>query len=455
MSPSPLPPESSPPWWRHPRLVVLAAPLLVLAPVARAQGWDVESRALLVGGTALAGWLTEWTPGWLPTLVLWLGVPLLFAGLGDAWSAQAVLGWSADPVLVLFLGGFALAVAARAQGLDRRLAAAALRLARGDAWRLVVTTALATWLLGMWMSNIAAAALMLGAVAPVLDTLDARAPLRRALLLAIAMAANTGGIATPIGTGPNAIAIAAAAPVHRITFVQWMALGVPLAAGLLGATLALVRWRFRPAGRVALAEMPDGDARGAHAGRVIGLGALAITAWLTEPLHGVAAWQVAAVLAVTLVATRALPLRDLRHLDWATLVLIAGGLALGGLLEGSGLLRHVARALALDTLAPLARLALLVLVAALGSALMSNTATATILVPLAWTLVPSPATAVLVAVGCSLGMPFTISTPPNAMAVARGLPSRDLLAVGLPLMLGGCVLVASTGTRVLEWWLSR
>jgi sodium-dependent dicarboxylate transporter 2/3/5 len=454
MPPSPLPSVPPVPWWRRPRLVALAAPLLVLAPLARAQGWDAESRALLVGGTALACWLTEWTPGWLPTLLLWLGVPLLFAGLGDAWAAPAVLGWSADPVLVLFLGGFALAGAARAQGLDRRLAAAALALARGDAWRLVVASALATWALSMWMSNIAAAALMLGAVAPVLDTLDARAPLRRALLLAIAMAANTGGIATPIGTGPNAIAIAAAAPVHRIAFVEWMAFGVPLAAGLLGATLLALRWTLRPAGAVTLAPLADAT-RGARAGRVTAIGALAIAAWLTEPLHGVAAWRVAGALVLVLLATRALPVRALRRIDWATLVLIAGGLALGGLLETSGLLRHVARVLSLDVLAPTARVALLVLVAAIGSALMSNTATATILVPLAWSIAPSPATAVLVAVGCSLGVPFVVSTPPNAMAVARGLPSRDLLVVGVPLMLAGCALVALTGPRVLGWLLPR
>lgn len=491
--PSPLTPAVPLPWWRHPRLVVLAGPLLVLAPLARADAWGAEARALLIGGTALACWLTEWTPAWLPTLLLWLGVPALFAGLGADWGPATVLGWSADPVLLLFTGGFALAAAARAQGVDRRIAAAALRLAHGDAWRLVVTSAVATWVLSMWMSNIAAAALMLAAVAPVLDVLEARSPLRRALLVAIAMAANTGGIATPIGTGPNAIAIAAAAPVHRIAFVEWMAFGVPLAAGLLGGVLVVLWWWVHrqtggarvpvpvlvpDAGAVtrAVGPAPSGthaiahegrheasrtvhgdEARGMdrasrpHAGRVAAIGGMAIVAWLTEPLHGVPAWQVATALVGVLLVSGALPWRDVVRLDWATLLLIAGGLALGGLLESAGLIRHVGRLLSLEALAPGARVALLVLVAALGSALMSNTATATILVPLAWAVAPAPSTAVLVAIGCSLGVPFVISTPPNAMAVARGLPSSALLVVGVPVLLVGSAVVAWTGPWVLGW----
>ncbi|MCU0619779.1 MAG: SLC13 family permease [Gemmatimonadaceae bacterium] len=443
------------PWWRHPRLLALALPLLAGTPVALAQGWGVGARALLLGATALACWLTEWTPAWLPTLLLWFGIPLLLAPLDAAFAPAPVLGWSADPVLLLFLGGFALAAAARAQGLDRRLADAALRVARGDAWRLVVATAVATWGAGMWMSNIAAAAMMLAALAPVLDTLPRDAPLRRALLLAIAMGANTGGIGTPIGTGPNAIAIAAVAPVRPIGFVEWMAFGLPLAAGLLVFTLALLRRRFAPVGPVALA--PSATAPGPRARRVLLLGLLAVGAWLSEPLHGVAAWQVATLLALLLLVAGALPWRALVTLDWGTLLLIAGGLALGRLLEETGLVVGAIDALALDTLPPLARGAMLALAAAVLSALMSNTATSTVLItatstvliPLAWTLDPTPASAILIAVACSLGVPFAISTPPNAMCVAQGLRSRDLLVVGLAVMVAGLVVVTLTGPVIL------
>ncbi len=434
-------------WWRRPRLVVLAFPFLAGAPLAVALEWSIAARALLLASIALACWLSEWTPTWLPTLLLWLGVPALLAPLDAAFAPARVLAWSADPVLVLFAGGFALAAAARAQGLDRRLADAALRLARGDAWRLVVAAAVATWATSMWMSNIAAAAMLLGALAPVLASLPDDAPVRRALLVAVAMGANTGGIGTPIGTGPNAIAIAAAEPVRTIGFVEWMAFGVPLALGLLGGMLLLVRLRFRPTGPVALPAA--GAPPTAAAPRVALLGLAAVTGWLTEPLHGIPAWQVAAALVPLLLATGALPWRALATLDWATLVLIAGGLALGRLLEQAALVGTAIDALALDALPAATRLAVLALAAALLSALMSNTATATVLIPLAWTLEPTPAAAILMAVACSLGVPFAISTPPNAMAVARGLRTRDLLAIGLPLMLAGLAVITLTGPPLL------
>jgi sodium-dependent dicarboxylate transporter 2/3/5 len=100
---------------------------------------------------------------------------------------------------------------------------------------------------------------------------------------------------------------------------------------------------------------------------------------------------------------------------------------------------------------PFVRLLALCLVSALLSAVMSNTATAAFLVPLALTLDPTPSTAILVAVSTSLGVPFVISTPPNAMAVGTGLlRSRELLVPGLVIMFGGCVLVALTGPFVLR-----
>ncbi|MCU0627392.1 MAG: SLC13 family permease, partial [Gemmatimonadaceae bacterium] len=147
-----------------------------------------------------------------------------------------------------------------------------------------------------------------------------------------------------------------------------------------------------------------------------------------------------------LLVVRALPSRALLRLDWSTLTLIAGGLALGGLLEASGLAARIGALLAAPTLPETTRLALV----CVAAALMSNTGTATLLIPLALQLAPGAATAILVANACSLGIPFTISTPPNAMVAARGLPARDLLAVGAPLMLAGLVLLVVTGPSVLR-----
>ncbi len=425
------------------------ATAVALAGLAVALDWGAPARAAIVAALCVLLWLTEWVPVWVPTVILWVATPLLLGPLGDAYRPHRVLAWSADPVLVLFLGGFALAAAIGRQGADRLLVAQTLRLSGGRALPLVALAALATAVLSMWMSNVAAAALMLGAFRPIWEHEAVDGALRRALLLAVALAADVGGIATPIGSGPNGIAMAAVARTHPIDFLQWMVFGVPLAFGLLAAAIALVAVRLRPTGRVAL-PAPGAAPRGHGLTRLGVVFGAVIGLWLTEPLHGVPSWMVALGATAALLAVRLLGWRDLLRLDWATLVLIAGGIGLGALLERSGLVAELAARLPLAGAPTVVRLLLLCLTCALLSALMSNTGTASFLIPLAATIDPSPSTAILVAVSASLGVPFVISTPPNAMAVAGGLRSTDLLGPGLVLMVGGCVLVALTGPWVLR-----
>jgi sodium-dependent dicarboxylate transporter 2/3/5 len=141
--------------------------------------------------------------------------------------------------------------------------------------------------------------------------------------------------------------------------------------------------------------------------------------------------------------------KDLNSVDWATLALIAGGITLGNLLEQSGLVKTAAASVPWATLHPFMRLLLLCFASAFMSALMSNTATATMLIPLAGSLDPNPSTTVLIAIAASMGVPFVISTPPNAMVYGEGVKSRDLLFPGLILMILGCILITLTGSYVL------
>lgn len=413
--------------------------------------WGVPARAAIIASTCLALWLGELVPLWIPTVLLWVATPLLLASSSAAFAPAHVVGWSIDPVLALFLGGFALAAAASAQGADRAVATLALRLARGHAVRLVVMIAIVTAVLSMWMSNVAAAALMLTALRPVMDGDDSpTGTLRRPMLLAIALAADVGGIATPVGSGPNGIAMAALEPTHPISFLRWMILGVPLTLILLAVVVGVIIWRVRPAGIVAFPTAAPTLVTAAT-WRLGAVFVATILLWLTEPLHGVRAWMVALGAVAVLLATRLLRGDDVRRMDWTTLLLIAGGIALGSLLDESGLVRSSASHVPFDALPPFVRLLGLCIVSALLSAVMSNTATAAFLIPLALTLDPLPSTAIIVAVSTSLGVPFVISTPPNAMAVGTGmLPSRELLVPGLVIMLGGCVLVALTGPTVLR-----
>jgi sodium-dependent dicarboxylate transporter 2/3/5 len=144
-----------------------------------------------------------------------------------------------------------------------------------------------------------------------------------------------------------------------------------------------------------------------------------------------------------------LSVTDLGRIDWATLILIAGGLALGRMLQETGTITAFAAAIDWGGMSSGVRVSLLVGVAALMSAVMSNTATATMIIPLAYAIDPVPATPILVALGCSLGMPFAISTPPNALVYGEGLKVSDLLVPGLVFMVLGCLLVALVGPLLI------
>jgi solute carrier family 13 (sodium-dependent dicarboxylate transporter), member 2/3/5 len=268
--------------------------------------------------------------------------------------------------------------------------------------------------------------------------------------MGIAIGANFGGIATPVGTGPNAIAIAAVSRHQPLTFLSWMAFGVPLMLGLLAAGLALLQLRFRIGGTAALPQVAA--QRLDRGGRGVLLVFLAtVAAWLTEPVHGAPAATVSLLAIAALFGSRLLNREDLNAIDWSTLALIAGGIALGNLLEQSGAVRAAADVLPWGQFPPLARTFTLCLASAMLSALMSNTAAVTMLIPLAGVLDPTPSTAILIAIAASMGIPFVISTPPNAMVYGEGgVRSSDLLAPGLVLMLFGCALISLTGPAVLR-----
>ena len=407
------------------------------------------ARAAVIVCLCLTLWLSETVPPYVPTLFLWALVPLLMQPLGQEFGFGSVLGWSADPVLALFLGGFTLSVAASRYKLDARVAHLAVRLSGGRRLALLALTAAATAVLSMWMSNIAAAAMMIAALRPLFPDSPQDDSFRRALLMGVALGANFGGMATPVGTGPNAIAIAAISKHQSITFLSWMAFALPLTVGMLIAGIILLVWRFRVNGRAQLPHLhPPPLARGARG--VLMIFAITILAWLTEPLHGAPSGIVALLAVAALFGSGLLNRQDLNSIDWSTLALIAGGIGLGNLLEQSGLVKAAAQAVPWAQASPFVRILVLCFSSAILSALMSNTATATFLIPLGLSLDASPSTAIMIAIAASMGIPFVISTPPNAMVYGEGVRSSDLLVPGLILMLLGCLLISWTGPFVLR-----
>ncbi|AGC45019.1 sodium:sulfate symporter [Myxococcus stipitatus DSM 14675] len=434
--------------WTRPALAGVGLVAVGLVAGFGVQG-EVASRAVLVAGVCLVLWLSELVPPFVPTLLLLGATPVVLGPLAPDYQLASVLRWCADPVLILFLGGFTLEVAAMRHGLDSAVARHVVRGSRGRPRLLLLLVMGGVAFLSMWMSNVAAAAMMLAALRPVLLAAPAGAPLRPALLATVALGANLGGMATPVGSGPNALAVSAASTFAPVTFAGWMAFALPLTALMLLLGFGLILLRFRVAGPVTL-PAPMTRALSPSGRRVLAVSAACVAAWLTEPLHGVPAPVVALGATALLFGTGLLRREDLGRLDWSTLLLIAGGLALGKLLEHSGLVAHALDGARLEALPREARLGALVVVAAVLSALMSNTGTAALLLPLALSVEPSASTPILVAMGCAFGIPFAISTPPNAMAAGEGLDTSELLRLGVPLMVAGCLLVSVTGPWVLR-----
>jgi sodium-dependent dicarboxylate transporter 2/3/5 len=165
--------------------------------------------------------------------LLW-GLPAGFVG-GTAPDFTVYLNCLADKVLILFLGGFFLAMGAAKFGLDRNLASLMLRPFGTKPSNVLLGLMLITGILSMWMSNTATCATMMAVVLPLIHRLDAADRFRCALALGVPFSANLGGMATPVGTPPNAIALAALKGAGNCSFPQWMMFALPLTLVLLAA----------------------------------------------------------------------------------------------------------------------------------------------------------------------------------------------------------------------------
>jgi solute carrier family 13 (sodium-dependent dicarboxylate transporter), member 2/3/5 len=423
--------------------VVFLVPLLVDIEGLTAAG----QRMLAIFLLAIVLWVTEAIPlVATAVLVILLEVLLIsdqaLVGFeGEALPAAAYFAALADPVIILFLGGFLIADGAARFGLDRNLAAVMLRPFRGDARRTVLGLMSITALLSMFVSNTATTATMFAVVLPILAALPS-GPARTGLALAIPVAANVGGIGTPVGSPPNAIALGALqAQGEGVSFLGWMLLAVPLMVVVLLFAWWFLTRRYIPADTPMEVDLSASFDRSPAAIVFSVVAAATILLWLTEPLHGVASSTVGFVPVVALLATGVMGGDDLRALQWPVLWLVGGGIALGAGIGATGLDVWVLDLVAWERLPLTLLVALLVLVGLGLSTVISNSATANLLIPLALSLavgLPIDATAigVIVALACALAMALPISTPPNAVAYATGEVDQRAMATS-GLVIGG------------------
>lgn len=435
----------------------------------------VPRQAAFMGGIfALAAllWVTEALPLFATSLlVIGLQAVLLanpggWPGFGFASGASPsyrdILSTAADPVLVLFFGGFVLAQAAVKQGVDRAMSAFLLQPFGGQPRWVLLGFMLVTLLFGMWMSNTATAAMMLALLTPMLAALPPKEPFRKALVLCIPFSANIGGMTTPIASPPNAVAMGFLQDAgHTVTFLDWMLVAVPLALGLIFLTW-VVLWKFFPP---SMAGLRLEHARGKLTGRgwlVVGVFVVTVVLWMSDQWHGLPPAVVALLPAIVLTATGVFTREDLGRLEWRILILIAGGISLGTGMQLTGLNQVVVRWLPAGGESGLWLLTALVLATVFVGTFMSNTAAANLFLPIGISSSMLPGAngglhpiqiAMSIAMAASMSMALPISTPPNAIAHARGeFTTREMARVGL--LVGGLavLLIIAGGGLVMRFW---
>ncbi len=413
-------------------------------------------------------WILEVIPTWTTSVVAIVAILLTTSNkglgflmakdnIGDLTNYKSIMAAFADPVIMLFLGGFVLAFAATKVGLDVQLARVMLKPFGTNPKTVLLGVLLVIGIFSMFMSNTATAAMMLTFLTPVLATLPKDGGGRISLALAIPIAANLGGMGTPIGTPPNAIALGALQEAgYNITFVGWMLRMVPyVLIMLLFAWFLLTKLYPFKAKKIELKIEGAPIKTTPFQKYVVWVTfALTIILWVGEGLFKVNSNIVAMIPFAVFSATGILKARDLEHINWAVLWMVAGGFALGTALNQTGL------ATTLINTIPFASWNSLVVMLVGGficyflSNFISNSASSNLVVPIlivvgkAMSGNPSfealggvPAMIAGVAICASLAMCLPVSTPPNALAHSTGMiTTKQMATVGIIIGAVGFVL---------------
>ena len=363
--------------------------------------------------------------------ILWL-VPLLESAGLPAGKEPFFFAFFSDLTL-LFMGGFVLSALLNKYGLARLIANWMLRQTGGKPSRVLLGIIGVASLLSMWMSNTATAAMMFAVVAPILSGLPETSPFAKGMALAIPFACNLGGLGTPIGTPPNAIALEY---LNRmgvdLSFVEWMLMACPVMLLLLFLLWRTLLWLFPPGDLEVAIERQETDKLSRRQYLVLAIFLVTVGAWMTGGLTGLSTGTVGLLVVIVCFGSNLLSTRDFRNISWEILFMLGGGLCLGVALQSSGLTARIAVELPMDQ-GFWWIFGLLVLLAALMTTFMSNTATANLLVPIAVSLPHNQLLlAVAISIMCSGAMALPVNTPPNAVAFGSGLlRSVDMFRAGL------------------------
>ena len=439
----------------------------------------VEHRVIAIFALALILWFTEAIPSWTTSMLIVVIMLLTCTdssfmfmregeNVGTLLSHKAVMGAFADPTIMLFLGGFVIAIIASKMGIDVQLARVLLLPFGKKSEFVLLGFLLVTGIFSMFISNTATAAMMLTFMAPVLKQLPADDKGRTALVLAIPIGANIGGIGTSIGTPPNMIALDYLNNPEGlnlgISFLDWIKIMAPFAILLLFvAWIILIKlFPFKN-------ECVDLKIEGKTAEKsklIIAYITLALTVilWITGEWTDISDKIVAMIPIAVFCVLGMFTKDDIKEINWDVIWLVAGGFALGTALNKTGLAASLINAIPFGTWSPIIVIIGASLICYFFSNIISNTATAALMIPVMVAVgtgmgsVLEPFGGIFtivmgVTLAASLAMILPVSTPPNAIAYSTGMVEVKHMrtmgvimgVVGLVLALVLVVFVGKTG----------
>ncbi|MFT5758570.1 MAG: sodium-dependent dicarboxylate transporter 2/3/5 [Alteromonadaceae bacterium] len=453
--------------WKYILPIVLPS-ILLLLPLS-SFGIDgltiVQQRVIAIFLMAALCWVLEPIPIYATSVLiivlellvisdhgLWIFTDNSDPQLGILLTQTSIMSTFASPIIMLFLGGFFLAMAATKYRLDVNLARIMLTPFGQKPKYVMLGIMMITAIFSMFMSNTATTAMMLSILTPVLLLFDEEDMGKIGFALSVPVAANIGGIATPIGTPPNAVALKYLSDENTISFGKWMLMGLPFVVVLLAFAWFVLNKLF-PAQKEKIVLSIEGKFLQTTKAYVVYITfTVTILLWLMGSFHGMSSYVVALIPVAIFSMFNIINTDDLKRISWDVLWLVSGGIALGMALDKTGLAANAVEAIPFEHFHPLVLIIGAAVLCLVMANFMSNTATANLLLPLVaalgssmTSLVPYGGQVVLiiaVTFSASMGMCLPVSTPPNALAYASGyIKTKQMLKVGLIIGSVGLLLV--------------
>lgn len=444
-------------------IICIIVPVIILAIPTSWIGLEglttIQHRTIFIFVLAVIFWILEPIPIFATSmLVIFLmlvmmsdsAFNLLIAEQGNATfgtllSHIEIMAILASPVIILILGGFFLVIATTKYKLDQQMAKIFISPFGAKPQWVMLGTMLITAIFSMFMSNTATTAMMLAILAPLLATIGSGDKGKTGLVLGIPISANIGGLGTPIGTAPNAIALKYLSESYNFSFGKWMMFGIPVVIILILFSWFLITKMFPFSSKSIQLKIDKqkNETSAQHKRKVKIIYAtflVTILLWLTDFIHGINSYVVALFPVIVFLCLDILDKEDLKLISWDVLWLLAGGLALGFALSNTGLAEKLVGTIPFQTIPPYLIFFSTAFLGLVIANFMSNTATANIFLPIIAVLVGS--IPILNEVGgsiflisttfaISLGMCLPISTPPNALAYGTGIiTTKNLSKVG-------------------------